>query len=153
MSFDTKDLLLIGIALPFVVVFLSGINGLKRQEKQISDFYWPLREKYPRSYVKQNKVIKFIRKCFGMQTKDNIHWMTCVLHYLQLISVISPIFMLITFLFVPLEEIVVAFLVFGFSFPFGLLVILAALFYSLQTWRCVGIKKKDPKHSKREFYP
>ena len=140
------------MVLPLVLVFLSGINGFRRCEEYICNFYWPLREKYHRSYVKQNKTIKFVRKCFGMETKENIHWITCLLHYLQIIATISPVFMLVTFLFIPLKQTVIVFLIFGFSLPFGLCVILHWIFFSLQVLRCVKIRKTDPKHSKRKFY-
>lgn len=151
MTSDTIWLLLVSIVMPFVLFFLSGANGFRRCEEYIYDFYWPLREKHPRSYVKQNAIIKVVRKCFGMQTKNNIHWFTCFLHYLQILMVISPIFMLITLLFVPSQKIIIAFLLLGISLPFGLSVILNQIFFSLQVLRCMKIKKTDNKHSKREF--
>ena len=149
---DDVCILLIALFAPLILVFLSGINGFKRRERSIREFYYILREKYPRSYVQQNKILKFVRKCFGMEIKGTIHWITCFLHYFQIVFAISPIFMLIIFLVKQSEQVIYTFLAIGIALPFGLFYILMEIFTMLQVIRCKKIKKTIPRYSKSEIY-
>ena len=145
-------LLLVGIPIPFVLFFFAGIFSLKRKENEIREFYWALREKYFHSYIKQNKIIKFIRKCLGLETKKHIHWITCLLHYIQIVTFISTILVMVVLLFVPREDLIGILWLIGIAVPFGVFFILLGIFHFLQLLRCEIIKKKDPKYSKREFH-
>ena len=141
--------LLITLFGPVVVFFLFGINGLRRFEDYFSNFYWTFRHAYPHSYVKQDKIIKIVRKCFGMQTKNPIHWMTCFLHYLQVAMLVSPIVMLIVFAFVPTEKIVSAFFLFGFILPAGLCGVLMYVLYVVQYFRSIKLDREGRRNSKK----
>lgn len=141
--------LLITLFGPVIVFFLFGINGLGRFEKYLGSFYWTFRHAYPRSYVKQNKIIKIVRKCLWLQTKNHIHWMICFLHYLQIAMLLSPIVMLITFVFVPTKETVNAFFLFGFIFPTVLCGVLMYGLYVVQYFRSIKLDKEGRKNSKK----
>ena len=65
-----------------IALFLTGVI-IKRSEKCVEAFYSPLREKYKKSYFKQNKIIKFIRKLYKMDTRNTIHWGYCIYHYIE----------------------------------------------------------------------
>lgn len=154
MTLDMSILLILGLIMPVALFFLFGINGLSRSEKIIRGFYWVLRDKYPRSYIQQNKIIRRIRKCFGLKTKGSIHWVTCLVHYIQLFVLLSPIFMLITLCFIPKETVIIMFLFIAVFIPFVSCVILHGVFTFLQILRCEKIKKTNPKYSKHnlEYY-
>ena len=149
---NSEDLwmILAGIILPFVAIFLSGVS-IKRHEKCISSFYWALREKFARSYLKQNKVIKFVRKRLGMDADESVHWIICFFHYLQIVMVISPILILILSLFVQLEKSIVICFIIGLG-PYGFICITNEIFTVIQVQRCKKIKKINPKYSKSDFY-
>ena len=123
--------------------FLCSGDFIDRHENVVRDFAYALREKYPRSYVQQNKVIKFIRKRFAMRTDRSLHWVICVLHYLQIVMAISPALVLLALLFVPPEKTVVTCLLIQLS-PFGLMAIIRLAFTTLQALRCMRIKRKSP---------
>lgn len=149
MTSDTFVAFLIALIVPMIIVFLSGINGLRRSDERLRENYWRLREKYPRSYVKQSREIKFVRKCFQMETKEKIHWVECIVHYLQIVVALQPLFMLVTFIFVPTKEVAFLFLIFGFCIPFGVSVILYETFFAVQTIRGVRIRKDCKKQFKK----
>ena len=150
MTIDTLDCFLMALIVPIVVVFLSGMNGFRRSDERLRENYWKLREKYPRSYVKQNRVVKFVRKYFlQVETKEKIHWVECIVHYLQIVATLSPIFMLITFIFIPTKEVALLFLIFGFCIPYGASVILYELYFALQCIRGIRIRKDCKKKLKK----
>ena len=135
---------------PYVSVFAIGRRNNAGLETYLRNFYKPLAEKYPRSYVRQNKALKVLRKWLKMDTTRYIHWMTCVIHYIHMVVMILPILSLIVFLFVPTPAVIVAFcvgalclLAFDSFFVWGL--------FFLQHSRCRKIKKNDPRYSETEF--
>lgn len=134
----------------YIILFWRISVWLKRHERYISDFYWALKEKYPRSYIKQNKVIRFIRKFLGMNTKERIHWMFCFYHYLQIIMLITPIFLLVICWFIPLEITVMIFGWFGIG-PNVFVAVIDTWFMMIQCFRCERIRKRDPKHKRCQF--
>jgi len=146
------DLWMIALCLiiPFICFFYSGVI-IKRHEKCISAFYLALREKFPHSYVKQNKIVMFIRSRHGMETYGSVHWMICFYHYLQIVIAFSPIFTLILPFLFPLEKAIVMCFVIGLG-PFGLISIIDPIFLIVQIQKCKKIKKENPKYSKRDFY-
>ena len=147
---NTGDLLLLSIIFPYVIFFLLALNGLNLRgfEESIRDFYWPLRDKFPREYVEQNKVIKTVRKWMAMKTKGTIHWMVCAMHYLHICMTIFPILTLIVFCIIPMEQAIVYLLM---LFPFGMIAILREVYIWQQYARCKKIKKTDPKYAKHDI--
>ena len=147
---NTGDLFLLSIIFPYVIFFLLALNGLNLRgfEESTRDFYWALRDKFPREYVEQNKIIKTVRKWMAMKTKGTIHWMVCVMHYLHIFMTIFPIFTLIVFCIIPTEQTVILFLMLS---PFGMIVILRELYVWQQYARCKKIKKTDPKYAKHDI--
>ena len=147
---NTGDLLLLSIIFPHVIFFLLALNGLNLRgfEESTRDFYWPLRDKFPREYVEQNKIIKTVRKWMAMKTKGTIHWMVCVMHYLHICMAIFPIFTLIVFCIIPIEQAIVYLLM---LLPFGMIAILREVYIWQQYARCKKIKKTDPKYAKHDI--
>ena len=150
---NAVETLLLALILPPIVAFLYGINGLRRSEESIREFYWPLRDKFPREYVNQNRIIKIVRKWMRLKTTGTIHWSTCFFHYFQILLAISPSVMLIAFLITGSDQTVVLFLRFGFLWPLLLLALLDQVFIWIQVSRCKKIKKTDPKYANHEIYP
>lgn len=151
MTADTIWMLLLTLVFPFTVSFCVGRNGYRRNEKDLSTFYKALTEKYPRSYVKQDKVLKTVRKWFKMDTEVRIHWIIYLAHYLQIFSMFSPVLIPIACFFAPIKVVIFFFWVFGFGCPFALSVMLETFWYFLQFFRCLKIKK-DPRYSKTDFW-
>ena len=149
---DSEDLywVLGGLFLPIAMAFYSGVI-IKRHEKTIMAFYWALREKYTHSYVTPNKVVNFVRKCCRMKAENSIHWVVCIFHYLQIVMVTSPIFMLLLPIFIPLEKAIGICYIIGLG-PYGVIAFMDGAFLILQVHRCKRIKKTNPKYAKREFY-
>ena len=147
---NTGDLLLLSITFPYVICFLLTLNGLRLRgfEESIRDFYWPLRDKFPREYVEQDKIIKTVRKWMALKTSGTIHWMVCVMHYLHILMTIFPIFTLIVFCIIPIEQAIVYFLM---LLPFGMIAILREVYIWQQYARCKKIKKTDPKYAKHDI--
>ena len=147
---NTGDLLLLSITFPYVICFLLTLNGLSLRgfEKSIRDFYWPLRDKFPREYVEQDKIIKTVRKWMALKTSGTIHWMVCVMHYLHILMTIFPIFTLIVFCIIPIEQAIVYLLM---LLPFGMIAILREVYIWQQYARCKKIKKTDPKYAKHDI--
>ena len=145
-------LLLFDIFVPTLFSYLDGVNYIKRCEEYLREFYWVLREKYPRSYVKQNKMIIFVRKHCKLKTEGSIHWMIFFAHYVQVFMAISPAFLLITLPFAFSETLIILFAIIEFAVPFSFIAILVETATTLQAFRCDRIKKKDPSYSKRKVY-
>ena len=137
-----------------VVLFLTGVI-IKRSERCVDAFYSPLREKYKKSYFKQNKIIKFIRKFYKMDTQSTIHWAYYIYHYIQLIAATSlPIIMILSLFFHTLisykKIISIGFLIsWG---HFGVIAITEYLLLLVETSKCKKIKKENPKYAKKDFY-
>lgn len=140
---------LIAIFSPFINFFLLKVLNL-RAERVVCEFYSALKEKNPRSYLTQNKLIKTIRKFSGMNTKWKIHWVHCIGNYLQLIAVITPLILLILHLVYCINGIV--YIMFDFC---GLVIVLWGVFIGIFTlclcFRCKKIKKNNPKYSHCEL--
>lgn len=149
MSSEDKGLVLLGIILPFVAFFLAG-SLIRRHERYLSDFYWALRETFPRKYVKQNKLIKFVRKRLGLETKNSIHWLICLFHYFQIVMVVSPIFTSFLYLFIPVGNAIVISYVIGLG-PYGVISIMDDILMLIQVQRCKKIKKTNSIYSGRDF--
>lgn len=135
-------------------LFFSG-NIIKRAEDGVSNFYHPLRKKYPHSYVRQNKIIRVIRRLFKMRTDMTIHWVCCVYHYLQIIAMVSFI---LTFVLSPILHNYVSFwtmLSFDFVISIchvGIIGMTRDLWMIIEEAKCKKIRKEDPKYAKREIY-
>lgn len=137
-----------------VALFLTGVI-IKRSERCVDAFYLPLREKYKKSYFKQNKIIKFIRKLYKMDTQNTIHWGYCIYHYIQLLAATSlPIIMILSLFFhtlISYEKIIsIGFLISGGHF--GVIAITEYLLMIVETSKCIKIKKENPKYAKKDFY-
>ena len=139
-----------GIIGSFVMFFLSGVV-IRHHEKCIRSFYWPLREKFPRSYVNQSKIVRIVRSLFKIDTQGSIHWLIRLCHYFQLSSLIAPILMLILPLFLPMERFIVLCFMIGWG-PFVLISLIDGPFLIVQVAKCKKIKKENPKYSKKDFY-
>jgi hypothetical protein len=137
-----------------VALFLTGVI-IKRSQKCVSAFYSPLREKYPKSYFKQNKIIKFIRNFYKMDTQSTIHWGYCIYHYIQLTSATSlPIIMILSLFFhtlIPYEKVIsIGFLI--SCGHFGVIALTDDLLLLVETSKCKKIKKENAKYAKKDFY-
>ena len=139
------------IVSPFILFLVSGIL-IKRHEKCLREFYWVLREKFVYSYIRQNRIVRLLRKCFKMQTEGTIHWLVFVYHFIQIAMAISPIYMILMSLFLSLEETIILCLIIEHGL-FGLFWVSIEIFTILQMLRCERIKKKNPEHSTRRLYP
>lgn len=137
-----------------VSLFLTGVI-IRRSEKCVSSFYYPLREKYPRSYVRQNKIIRFIRTIYKMDTNSSIHWMYCVFHYLQIITIPLSVFVLLIMLIIPscisVEKTVSISMAASLG-HFGLISMGDQMLTCVEVSKCKKIKKENPKYAKRDFY-
>ena len=149
---DDVFILFLALIVPLFFALLLGGNGIKKSERSTREFYYILREKYPRHYVQQNKTVKFIRRLFKMDAKGKIHWMICLFHYLSIFLTISPLIMLIVFIFMQSMQVVYTFLVIGVSIPCGLYGFLYEIFNFSQACRCNKIKKTIPRYSTSEVY-
>ena len=139
--------LLITLFGPIIIFFLFGINGLGRFENRFDRYHHTFRHARPNSYVKQNKTIRLVRNCLGMQTKTPVHWLIFLLHYLQIAMLISPIVMLIVFAFLPNQAVVNAFLVFGFALPTGLCGVMLYTLYVVLYFRSVKWERERRENS------
>lgn len=144
---ETSLLLFIG---PFILVWQSQ-RVRKGHERSVREFYTALRKKYVHSYVRQNRLIKFIRKPFGMKTDGTIHWLTAFSHYLQIMMLFGPVLLLILPLFLPAK------ITFGICGaitmgPLCLIGLITIPFDILQLCRCKKIKKTNPVYSKCKLH-
>ena len=135
----------------FLILFFISRNIIFHHENFVREFYWALSEKYCHSYFTPNKVIKFVRRRFGLRTKRKLHWVVCFYHYLQIAMAISPAFMLIVHIFIPPEYAHLLSFLIG-VFPFWLMFIIHIPFALLQWIRCEIIKKTNPLYANREFH-
>lgn len=142
----------LALLLPIALSFLTG-NGIKRCENSVSAFYHPLREKYPGGYVRQNRVVTFIRNLLRMDTQGTIHWTVCVEHYLQIGLAFSPVLSLSLLLFRSLEAAAVWGLVFFTGIPMAVMAILLEVTMWVLAARCKRIQKTDPRYAKRNMKP
>lgn len=137
-----------------VALFLTGVI-ISRSEKCVSDFYLPLREKYPKSYFKQNKIIKFVRNFYKMDTQSTIHWGYCIYHYIQLTAATSlPIIMMLSLFFhtlIPYKKVISIGLLILWG-HFGVIALTDYLLLLVETSKCKKIKKENPKYAKKDFY-
>ena len=149
-SDDMLFMILVCLFAPILLAFYSGVL-IKRHEKSVSAFDYLLREKYPRSYVKPNKVVKFIRKCCGIKTKKNVYWVHCIYNYLQIVMAVSPVIMIILFFFLPFEDVTFISLIIGLV-PFAFIVFLDIISLFAQWHKCDKIKKSDSKYANLEYH-
>ena len=150
MPSEDLSMILLGIIASVALAFYCGVI-IKRHERTISSFYWALSEKYVHSYVTPNKVVKFVRKRCGLETNHKVHWMICLFHYLQIVMVVLPPFMLIHLFFLPAGQTALLLYIVGVG-PCGLIGILDGMLLFLQCCRCEKIKKTNPEYAKRELY-
>ena len=134
----------------FFMLIQSGI-AIKRNENAFREFDFPLREKYKCSYIRPDKVVCFVRKCYGLNKCNRVHRITCVLHYLQIVMVVSPVFLLPAFVFVPLEKVGFVCLLITLA-PCALFVYVLVIFSIFQYFRCLKIKKTDSTCAKLQFH-
>lgn len=140
---------LLRIFSPFITFFLLKVINF-RAERVVSEFHFALQEKYPRSFVKQRKIVKTVRKFSGMDTKQKIHWMFCLGNYLQFIVIIFPLIMFLLHLMFGIDRI--AFRILNFCIiVIGSWALLISFFVLFLCFRCKRIKKKNPKYSKCEL--
>lgn len=138
-------MILFGMIASLYMFFRAGYL-MNRHEKCLRNFRVALREKYPRSYVKQNKVIKFIRKKYGMDTKRTIHWISWFLYHLQFVIAVPSVLALFLLLFFSPET--VAIIVWAVSAgTFGFLAVVNETLMLVQVARCNRMRKKDPLYS------
>ena len=144
----------VGIALailgPIFYILFSGII-IKRHENCLREFYFVLREKHPKFYVKQNKVTKSIRKLFKIKTDGTIHLLVAIFHYEQIGMLLSPLYMLIALIFLPIERSAVIAIV-AANLLFVSFFVTIEIFTLIEMIRCERIKKKHPEHSKKTLY-
>ena len=133
-----------------LALFITGIS-IRRVEKYTCAFDYPMKKKYPHSYVRQNKIVKYIRKLYKMDTDNTIHWVICCFHYLQLAAMIAPILVLILSLFVSQETAFCIYLLFSLG-HLGVIGLNSKIFLCIQALRCEKIKKENPKYAKSDFY-
>ncbi len=138
------------VLIPLVLFFFVGVM-IRRHERSIRNFYWMLREASPKSYVKQNKIIRLIRKLFGLKTDGSIHRMICLYHAIQIFTLFSPMGRLFVPLFVPPEYVsTVCCLI--MVIPVALCFITYDVFTVIQHAKCKKIQKKYPAYAKIELY-
>ena len=137
-----------------VALFLTGVI-ISRSEKCVSAFYLPLREKYPKSYFKQNKTIKFIRNFYKMDTQSTIYWGYCIYHYIQLAVAVSlPVIIILSLFFhtlIPYEKIISIGLLISWG-HFGVIALTIDLLLLVEIFKCKKIKKENPEYAKKDFY-
>ena len=139
------------VLLSFILVLMFS-RAVFVGELTIREFYYPLRVKYPNSYVRQNKVTKFVRKCTKLKDSRSIHWTIYAIHHIQLLFVILPFTLLpILLIFLSTQEAISWYAVVGFWIPGGLFLALNMIHLFSQCSKCKKIKKTDPRYSKRDF--
>ncbi len=153
MSAEEFEMIVICIITAIIMLFLSGVE-IRRSEKCVSRFYYALREKYPRNYVNQNKIIKRIRTIYKMNTNITIHWMYCIFHYIQIIALILPVLLVVLMLILPSFSLKKAlFIYFRLSiYHFALISLLEKVLRCIECSKCKKIKKENPKYAKIDFY-
>lgn len=139
------------IFFPFIAFWCTGIF-LFRTERLVGNFYWPLREYYPRSYVKQSPLISSLRKKFKMDSTGTIHWFICLMHYFQLVMLTLPPISLLLFLILTKEwamRICIMIPLMSFMVTVGGM---GYIFTLSQCIKCSKIRKRNPKYSKLKFW-
>ena len=135
------------ISLSIFWSFLLNI-GIKRIERAFEEFYSPLINEHPKEYVKQSKVIKFIRKHTGFDDFYEIHWIYCVLHFFPIILVLGTPIVLSSRIFTTMEASFKLYIVFLVTVSVVCRLIMF-VFGAVQEIRCSKIKKTNPKYAKR----
>lgn len=140
---------LLGVFSPLITFFLLKILNF-RAERVVCEFYVALQEKNPRSYVRQSKLVKVVRKYSGMFTDGKVHWVHCFGNYLQFVAIVFPIVLFLFCLLLDISGIV--FKIFNFCI---IVIILWSLMISVFTvflcFICKKIKKNNLKYSKCEL--
>lgn len=147
-----KDIFLIICCVCNSISWLFIMNtSVKRIEKALRQFYLPLKDGHPNEYVKQSISIRLIRSHTGLSNYDRIHWVYCVLHYIQIALVLgTPVVLLLRF-FMPLEVSIKAYILFWMTLVI-VFSLFADIFACVQATRCSKIRKTNPKYSKCEVY-
>ena len=131
---------------PYLILWRSAVFA-KRHEESFKGFYKPLREKYPRSYRKQNDVIAFVRGISRLNTRETVHWVLCVCHYMQIYYALAPIWMTLLVIFLPINDAIAISMPLGHMLPIIILVFWLDGFSILLYIRCRKIQKKNPKYA------
>ena len=95
---------LFSVFLSFITFFILKVLNC-RSEWVVCEFYVALKEKNPRCYVTQRKLVKVVRKFSGLATDMKIHWVYCLGNYLQFIVMISPLILFLFYLIYNSNEI------------------------------------------------
>ncbi len=135
----------------YIFLLLGSGLAIRRYENAFREFWWPLRQKYEKRYVRPNKAILRVRKFFDLRKDNRIHWFICFLHYLQIASLFTPLLGISVFIFLPFEtaEFVSVLLCLG---PLALFVVCFLAFEVLQFFRCLIIKRTDPTCAHLRFH-
>jgi len=143
MNSDDMYMLVLAFFVP-VLMFFGLARTIRRKEKDTSDFYIALKEYYTRSYLEKNKTIKRFRKALKMSTTIKIHWVECVYHYLQILSIVFYFASRLAFLFFDVFTASLASLMISVA-PCVIALFWETWFYFLQYIRGNRIKKTDPR--------
>ncbi len=135
------------IVFSIVLFYLVG-NTIKRSELLTIEF--PLRMFYPKGYIKQNRVLKFIRSRNKLKTNVDIHWMYYVFHYLQGSLLIVDLVFFLPYFRITIEQTVFIFGILEVAISCCLFIIMHT-FCVIQAHRCNKIKKTNPEYSKCEL--
>ena len=146
MNSDEIYMLVFALVVP-VLIFFGLSRTIRLKEEEISCFYIALKEYYPGSYVEQNKIIKRFRKALKMSTTIKIHWVVCVYHYLQILSIVCYFVSRLTFLFFDAFTASLVSLIISVE-PCVIALFWQTWFYLLQYIRGNRIKKTDPRFKK-----
>lgn len=140
---------LLSIFSPLITFFLLKVLNF-RAERVVCEFYVALQEKNSRSYVRQSKLVKAVRKYSGMFTDGKIHWVHCLGNYLQFVAIVLPMVLFLLCLLLNINGMV--FKILNFCM---IIIVLWSFIISAFTvflcFRCKKIKKNNPKYSKCEL--
>ena len=126
--------------------YILSIN-IKRVERALRQFYLPLRDEHPKEYVKQSRLIKFVRRHTRLSVYDRIHWVYSILHYLQVILVLGTPLIVTFGFFETFEMSLKMYMIFWLVTVF-IFTLFADIFGCVQATRCSKIKKGNPKYKK-----
>ena len=141
--------LMLGCILNSAFWFFIMNIGIKRIERALRQFYLPLRDGHPNEYIKQSKVIKFIRRHTKLSDYDDIHWAYSMLHCLQIILLFGTPIVAVSAFFVTAKTSFSVYIAF-FIVVMITFSLLADIFACFQAIRCSKIKKTNPKYAKCE---
>ena len=150
MSFESASSVIIIATFASIIMFLISGIIIKRHENCFREFYCVLRDKHPKSHVKQNAITKAVLRFFNVKPNGTIHFLAAIFHYVQIAILMSPAVMLSGLFFSIEKATVVAFIV-GWVL-FILFWIVIEVFTAAQMIRCERIKKQHPEYADRELH-